>query len=458
MSIQPNETEIINEFAKNIDCLQPIYEELSEINFFEILKIDQMEIRHSNFLSWLLDPASPSGIGDKLLKRLLLFCAENNDKNPNADNNLVPVSIELMDLDDVVIRREHSTSKGKKNEKKKIDLLISSAEGKFCVCIENKIKSGEHTDQLSKYFNYVEEDFARKDTKYIKYKYDNRYYILLSPNGIEAEKDSDKENWIALSYAEIYDWIEELIKTYGEKIPARAKVFITDYLNALQRHVIDGQFKETCDRIYMDHTKAFAIFEEYKKKETSDMPDTSVGFKLYFKHKEAIDLVLDNRIELTERIKHRLIDAIKDKGYDVLYDPKRAPAFLKVPTYVTSDTRLADPTRDDISSDFLFFELYYAPGSQKYYVNLKPRMDLIPARFDSNAYGKEIKKSTLLASRQISKANKRSVADYIEELEKNPKEPSKGDPFIQELCNEVLKALHEKKFKDTCQNIINAIT
>ena len=45
-----------------------------------------------------------------------------------------------------------------KEEKKRIDLLISSEKGKFCICIENKIWTNEHDDQTIKYFTYITGD------------------------------------------------------------------------------------------------------------------------------------------------------------------------------------------------------------------------------------------------------------------------------------------------------------
>ena len=38
--------------------------ELKNPNIFQILKISNTEIRHSNFLSWLLDPSQSHKIGD----------------------------------------------------------------------------------------------------------------------------------------------------------------------------------------------------------------------------------------------------------------------------------------------------------------------------------------------------------------------------------------------------------
>ena len=56
--------------------------ELKNPNIFQILKISNTEIRHSNFLSWLLDPSQSHKIGDIFLKRFLLeiFSSEKFEK------------------------------------------------------------------------------------------------------------------------------------------------------------------------------------------------------------------------------------------------------------------------------------------------------------------------------------------------------------------------------------------
>jgi hypothetical protein len=45
---------------------------------FEAIGMVRQEIRHSNFLAYLLDPARPHGIGDVALRALLITLAEGN--------------------------------------------------------------------------------------------------------------------------------------------------------------------------------------------------------------------------------------------------------------------------------------------------------------------------------------------------------------------------------------------
>ena len=107
---------------------------LKNPNIFQILRISKNEIRHSNFLSWLLDPNESHKLGDIFLKRFLREVFS-SDKFGNIDQ----VDVEGIDLTKVTIQREW----------KNIDILIVLEN--VVVCIENKVLSKEHSNQLMRY-------------------------------------------------------------------------------------------------------------------------------------------------------------------------------------------------------------------------------------------------------------------------------------------------------------------
>ena len=104
---------------------------LKNPNIFQILSISKNEIRHSNFLSWLLDPNQSHKLGDIFLKRFLreVFSSEKFDNIDQAD-------VEGLNFSDVEVLREW----------KNIDILIKLSD--IVVCIENKVLSKEHTINL----------------------------------------------------------------------------------------------------------------------------------------------------------------------------------------------------------------------------------------------------------------------------------------------------------------------
>ncbi|HVZ93516.1 MAG TPA: PD-(D/E)XK nuclease family protein, partial [Phycisphaerales bacterium] len=57
--------------VENEDLLQ-LEELLGRFNIFDALRLERVEIRHSNFLAWLLDPGESHGVGDLFLKALLM--------------------------------------------------------------------------------------------------------------------------------------------------------------------------------------------------------------------------------------------------------------------------------------------------------------------------------------------------------------------------------------------------
>ncbi len=72
-----------------------------------------------------------------------------------------------------------------------IDILAVSENEQFVMCLENKIDSGEHDNQLDRYSRQVEETYP--DSKKI--------YIYLSPEGVESSAPGD---WCSMSYLRIF--------------------------------------------------------------------------------------------------------------------------------------------------------------------------------------------------------------------------------------------------------------
>ena len=60
-------------FLLDIECLEPLSEWTSRFNLFDILKITRTEIRHSNMLSWLLNPRENHGLGDRIIKGFIQY-------------------------------------------------------------------------------------------------------------------------------------------------------------------------------------------------------------------------------------------------------------------------------------------------------------------------------------------------------------------------------------------------
>lgn len=235
----------LKEFLLDIECLDPLGEWTSKFNLFDILKISRVEIRHSNVLSWLLNPNENHGLGDSVLRGFIQYVVTSFSDEADVFDAL------LMDCHDFTIQREW----------RNIDILAVSHSEKFVLCIENKIGSGEHSNQLNRYRSLLEETYP-------EYK---RMYIYLSPEGVEA---SDSENWCRMGYADVLD-IVETAKQKVQLLPD-AQLLIDNYIETIRRDIVgDERLTQICAEIYAKHQKALDLIFENR-------PDQAFGLAAIF--------------------------------------------------------------------------------------------------------------------------------------------------------------------------------
>lgn len=233
-----NELEL-QEFLLDIECLDLLSPWTNKFNLFEVLKISRAEIKHSNMLAWLLDPNERHGLSDMVLRGVI------QNLISNAENlNFDIFSILLMDFHSFFILREWNN----------IDLLAVSNTENFVLCIENKIGSSEHNNQLNRYFNVV-------SNKYKNYK---KLFVYLTPDGEDA---SDQEHWQVLSYRDIL----RIITTAKDKVELLPdiKLLIENYIETIRRNIVgDEKLVKICNEIYTKHRKALDLIYEYRPDDT----------------------------------------------------------------------------------------------------------------------------------------------------------------------------------------------
>ncbi|WP_317854809.1 PD-(D/E)XK nuclease family protein [Chakrabartyella piscis] len=166
----------LQNFLLDIDCLNDLEPWTNRFNLFDILKISNTEIRHSNMIAWLLDPKENHGLDVSVLKGFM-------ESLDFSTTNIQDVS--LIKYNHFKVYREW----------KNIDLLLISDTDKIVICIENKIFSGEHDNQLNRYL----------DTICNHYPNYNHLFVYLTPNG---DTPSDSENWQNFAYTELIQIIE----------------------------------------------------------------------------------------------------------------------------------------------------------------------------------------------------------------------------------------------------------
>mgnify|MGYP006095837803 FL=1 len=220
---------------------------LKNPNIFQILRISKNEIRHSNFLSWLLEPNGSHKLGNIFLKRFLreVFSSERFIEIDQID-------VEGMDLSKVEILREW----------KNIDVLIKI--NNVVVCIENKVLSKEHSNQLKRYKDIINIEFP----KHIK------TFVYLTPEG--EDSDSETDSYLPISYEFIVDTLKRIISVYGESLNEQVKNYIKDYITIIKRELMGtDKLTELSKKIYSNHKELFDFIYEHK-------PDVVDGVKSIF--------------------------------------------------------------------------------------------------------------------------------------------------------------------------------
>lgn len=290
------------------DRFDKIEFELNKPNFFSILKIGRKEIRHSNFLGWLLDPNENHGLGDFLLKPFL--------REIFSEQKAVELSLmdaEINDFKNIQVRREW----------KNIDILIILRD--IVICVENKIGNQDHRNQLKTYKEVVESKFPDK----------RHSFVYLTPFGHSPSEQ--KESYINYSYGQISKPLKRLLNKENVFIDPRINIYIKDYLSILNKQVM------------------------------KEDPVNELASKLYLHHKETLDFIFNNRPDAVDDFKSLIKNKIKIQGWKLLKADKKYIRFTttKIEKHLPQGSKKAwkgneiflfEIVKPDSNSDDIFFK------------------------------------------------------------------------------------------------------
>ena len=232
--MEKQDQEALKDFLLDINCLDELQKWENHFNLFDVLKICRTEIRHSNVLSWLLNPNENHNLGDAVIKKVFQEFIKNQ---PNANKEVMQLL--LMDFYSFSVYREW----------KNIDILLVSDDEKIVIAIENKVGSHEHDNQLKRYKDILNKEFP-------KYK---KILIYLTPDG---EEPSDDE-WSVLTYESIVENLEIIRK--NATLSTDVALMIDNYIEVIRRDIMeDKELIEICNKIYNKHKKALDLIFEYR--------------------------------------------------------------------------------------------------------------------------------------------------------------------------------------------------
>ncbi|MCW5689013.1 MAG: PD-(D/E)XK nuclease family protein [Pseudolabrys sp.] len=222
-----------------------IEESRRRFNIFDAIGGQRAEIRHSNFLKFLLSPDENHSLGSLFL-RGFLRCAL--DKTPHNNRAVSTLQVVVADLDEAVVYREVDY----------IDVLIVIKELNLVVVIENKVGAKAAKGQLAGY----------KDVVARKYPHYQKLLIFLTPGGAQP----DEPDYIPMNYSELAQLVDELRRD-GHALATDVAVALDHYTRMLRRHVVDDEkLKELAIRIYEKHSLAFDFVFKNRPQGTSLLP------------------------------------------------------------------------------------------------------------------------------------------------------------------------------------------
>jgi hypothetical protein len=228
--------ELLEAFVIDNDDLERLEDLISEFNLFEAVGAVRQELRHSDTLRFLLDPSAAHGFGAAFLGEFL--------KRALADQGLErfgPVEVDAADLSRTVVSREW----------KNIDLLLRNDPARFVVAIENKVGSGEHSNQLQRYREIVEAECPRH----------RRALLFLTPDGV-APSD---EAWIPVSYDVVEACVQRVLARWESRIGPDVATLLRHYDTLLRRHIVsESDIARLCRRIYAKHQQALDLIFEHR--------------------------------------------------------------------------------------------------------------------------------------------------------------------------------------------------
>ena len=323
-------TESIRKFLLDIDCLNALNPWKYGVNFFEISGIISKEIKHSKVLAWLFDANGNHGMSDNIIRKFLQRVIADNVCEINDDNITDVIDISLMDFSSFTVKTEY----------RNIDILLVSERERTVIVIENKIYAGERTDgsdggQLKKYSDIIAGEYSGY----------RKMFVFLTREG---DAPSDFRNWYSADYSMIADIAEQILSEY-ENIQTDVKIIVLHYVKTLRRNlIVDKRLQEICKEIYNKHREALDLIYDNRPDNVSEIAETASA--IIVENGSALGLkILDDistkkRVRFTSDFINAYVPETDDTsfgwhtGHGFLYDLECKDVWIGFSAYVLNDS------------------------------------------------------------------------------------------------------------------------
>jgi len=231
---QPSHADLESLFINNAK-LDRLDAYLSRFNPIRIMRMEGMEVRHSNILGWLLDPLETHGLGDRFLKAFLSEAL----KGESAKGRPTALDIVQADLRDIEVRREWQH----------IDLFLLSRRNNWAFIIENKFHSTQHNGQLSKYVQKVRSAFEPEEGR-------------LEVKGIFLtlhDEDPEDTSFASIGYDSVCELLPRVMAAEGQSIGQNVRVFLDHYIEVIKEATGMSEERDEMEQL------ARALYRQHRK-------------------------------------------------------------------------------------------------------------------------------------------------------------------------------------------------
>lgn len=242
---------LLEEFVFNNHTLEELESIVDQFNIFSSLGVIKQEVKHSNFLGWLLNPKETHNLNEYFTAAFLKMVAF---KDKEVESEIDLLAVDALDLTEATVLLEWN----------KIDLLIVDDVNKVLCVIENKVDSTEHSNQLTRYREVVE-------SNYPSYR---KLYVYLTING---ENSKSNPEYTPVGYNEISELITRLLEAKKSQLNDEVTMFISHYNEMIKRYIMeDSDVQALCEQLYKKHKSALDLIFKYKPDIYMDIKDILV--------------------------------------------------------------------------------------------------------------------------------------------------------------------------------------
>ncbi len=219
--------------------LEQLESRVDQFNIFEAIGAVRQELRHSDFLAYLLNPQENHGLRDTFVKKLLQRVVASADEVPLP---VRPIDLDIWNLEQLEVTREWQN----------IDILLRDDTCGLIVGIENKIGTIEHSDQLNRYWQVLQDTFHGKDI----------LGIYLTPDG---DKPSNYPKFLPFDYGQIASLVGDMAESRASVLGADVHSLMLHYAQMLRRRIVsESDTAELCRQIYRKHKRALDLIYDHR--------------------------------------------------------------------------------------------------------------------------------------------------------------------------------------------------